>query len=80
MNRKPERSKMVQQYISQLTDADLMHVLKETTEQHERQKAFLDDLKFELGARQVKSQCQSEDPNDMCVRCTCWKSARSACT
>ena len=37
-------------------------------------------LTFELGVREDKRACESEDPNNTCSHCTCWKRTRELCS
>lgn len=41
--------------------------------------ATLRALTFELGAREDKRCCESEDPDRWCSHCNCWKMTRQRC-
>jgi hypothetical protein len=65
---------------SKMTDKELRTEASKVAHAITLLNAVLRDLTFEMGVREDKVACLSDDPDRMCSYCTCWKMTRAKCS
>jgi hypothetical protein len=63
-----------------MTNAKIRSEIKRIDKEREKLFLKLNAYYFELGRREDKKSCESDNPDDKCSYCTCWKHTRELCS